>query len=62
MAYTNSVEQGQSVLTRGTTFSRGLMWSGLAIVAFIVATAFDYRWLKTLAWPIYVRQPRAARR
>ena len=29
------------------------MGSGLAMVVFIVATAFDYRWLKTLVWPIY---------
>jgi rod shape determining protein RodA len=53
MAYTNSVEAGQSVMDSGTVFSRALMWSGLAIVAFIAATAFDYRWLKTLVWPIY---------
>jgi rod shape determining protein RodA len=53
MAYTNSVEAGQSVLANGTVFSRALMWSGLAMVAFVVATAFDYRWLKTLRWPIY---------
>jgi len=53
MAYTNSVEAGQPVLDGGTVFSRALMWSGLAIVVFIVMTAFDYRWLKTVAWPIY---------
>jgi len=53
MAYTNSVEAGQSVLAGGTVFSRALMWSALAIVVFTVTTAFDYRWLKTLAWPIY---------
>ncbi len=47
MAYTNSLEAGDA------TFSRGLMWAAIAVVAFIVATAFDYRWLKTLAWPIY---------
>jgi rod shape determining protein RodA len=53
MAYTNSVEVGRSALEPGTTFMRGLMWAGIAAVAFAVATAFDYRWLKTLAWPIY---------
>jgi rod shape determining protein RodA len=52
MAYTNSVESGQSLLT-GTVFQRALMWSGIAIVVFILMTAFDYKWLKTLAWPIY---------
>ena len=52
MAYTNSVESGQSLLT-GTVFQRALMWSGIAMVVYILMTAFDYRWLKTLAWPIY---------
>lgn len=53
MAYTNSVEAGESVLRQGTTFTRALMWSGIAIVVFTVATLFDYRWLKTLRWPIW---------
>jgi rod shape determining protein RodA len=53
MAYTNSVEQGSSVLDSGSTFTRGLLWAGLAIVVFSLATAFDYRWLRTFAWPIY---------
>ena len=53
MAYTNSVEAGESVLRSGTTFTRALMWSGLAIVVFMGATLFDYRWLKTLRWPIW---------
>ena len=56
MAYTNSVENGSLTLETQTTFTRGLMWAGIAVVAFILATAFDYRWLKTLAWPIYVLQ------
>lgn len=53
MAYTNSVESGQSALAGGTVFSRALMWSAIGMVVFMVMTAFDYRWLKTLAWPIY---------
>ena len=53
MAYTNSVEQGQEVLSGGTTFVRGLMWTGIALIVFVVATAFDYKWLKTFAWPLY---------
>ena len=53
MAYTNSVEAGESVLRSGTTFTRALMWSGLAMVVFVIATLFDYRLLKTLRWPIW---------
>jgi rod shape determining protein RodA len=53
MAYTNSVEGGAVPLEAGTIFSRGLMWAAIAVVVFVLATIFDYRWLKTLAWPIY---------
>jgi rod shape determining protein RodA len=53
MAYTNSIEAGESALDSGTTFTRALMWSGLGMVVFVLATLFDYRWLRTLAWPIY---------
>jgi rod shape determining protein RodA len=56
MAYTNSVEQGQTVLSGGTTFVRGLMWTGIALIVFVVTTAFDYKWLKTFAWPLYLLQ------
>jgi len=56
MAYTNSVEQGQTVLSGGTTFVRGLMWTGIALIAFVITTAFDYKWLKTFAWPLYLLQ------
>lgn len=53
MAYTNSLENGRLTFQTGTTFSRGLMWAGIAIVVFLIATAFDYKWLKTFAWPLY---------
>jgi rod shape determining protein RodA len=53
MAYSNSAEHGQSLLDGSTTFVRGLMWTGIALIAFVIATAFDYKWLKTFAWPLY---------
>ncbi len=56
MAYSNSAEQGRSILEGGTTFVRGLMWTGIALIVYVVATAFDYEWLKTFAWPLYAIQ------
>jgi rod shape determining protein RodA len=56
MAYSNSVEAGRSVLESGSTFLRGLMWVAIAIVVFVIVTAFDYKWLKTFAWALYVAQ------
>jgi rod shape determining protein RodA len=53
MAYSNSVESGSSLFARDSTFVRGLMWAGLSMLVFAIATTFDYAWLKTLAWPIY---------
>jgi len=53
MAYTNSYEAGVAPLTPGSTFTRGLVWVALALVAFAIATVVDYRWLKTFAWPLY---------
>ncbi len=53
MAYSNSVESGSSPLARDSTFLRGLMWAGLSVLVFGLATIFDYSWLKTFAWPIY---------
>lgn len=50
MAWTNSAG---SPLAPGSTFTRGLMWLALAIVAFTATAAFDYRWLRTLPWLLY---------
>lgn len=51
MAWTNSTD---GPLTPGSTFTRGLMWFAIAIVAFSAAAAFDYRWLRTFSWLIYL--------
>lgn len=56
MAYSNSAEPGQALLEGGTTFVRGLMWTGIALIVFVLATSFDYKWLKTFAWPLYLVQ------
>ena len=40
-------------LAPGSTFTRGLMWFAIGIVVFSVATAFDYRWLRTFWWLAY---------
>jgi rod shape determining protein RodA len=56
MAYSNAAAGDGDVLQPGSVFLRGLMWAGLALVVFVTATAFDYHWLKTFAWPLYVIQ------
>ncbi len=53
MAYSNTVAAGDGIFDPGSTFARGLIWAAFAIIAFVVATVFDYKWLRTFAWPIY---------
>ncbi len=53
MAYSNSAHDGGSPLAWGTTFTRGALWAVIAVGVFIAATLFDYKWLKTFAWPLY---------
>ena len=56
MAYSNAVAGGDGALAGGSVFLRGLMWTGIALVVFTIAASFDYHWLKTLSWPLYVLQ------
>jgi rod shape determining protein RodA len=56
MAYSNSVAGGDGALVPGSVFLRGLLWTSIALVVFIVATAFDYHWLETFTWPLYAIQ------
>ncbi|MGH2467113.1 MAG: FtsW/RodA/SpoVE family cell cycle protein [Candidatus Limnocylindrales bacterium] len=52
VAYANSPTG--DALGSGTTLTRGLVWLALAMVAFAVTAAFDYRWLRSFAWPLYL--------
>jgi rod shape determining protein RodA len=54
MAYSNSVGATHTTLSPGSPFVRYLMWSVIAVVVFLIATMFDYKWLRTFAWPIYL--------
>ncbi len=54
MAYSNTIAAGDGVFDAGSTFARGLVWAAFAIVAFVLAAAFDYKWLRTFAWPLYL--------
>jgi rod shape determining protein RodA len=54
MAYSNSVGSTHTTLSPGSPFVRGLMWAVIAVVVFAIATMFDYRWLRTFAWPLYL--------
>jgi rod shape determining protein RodA len=56
MAYSNSAAGGANAFEVGSVFVRGLLWAAIALVVFVVASVFDYHWLKTLAWPLYLVQ------
>jgi rod shape determining protein RodA len=56
MAYSNSVEAGRSLGQPSSVFLRGVLWTGIAAVVFVALTRFEYRWLRTFAWPLYFAQ------
>ena len=56
MAYSNTAASGLGIFDGGSVLLRALMWTAIAIAVFLVATAFDYHWLKTLSWPLYAIQ------
>src|SRR5450432_433828 len=53
MSYSSTVVTGVSPFDPSSNFLRGLVWSVIAVFVFVVATFFDYKWLKTFVWPIY---------
>ena len=56
LAYSNTSTAGVGILDGGSVFLRALMWTAIALAVFLVATSFDYHWLKTFAWPLYAVQ------
>ena len=56
MAYSNSAATGDGIFDGGSTFLRALMWTSIAVAVFVTASVFDYHWLKTFAWPLYLIQ------
>ena len=56
MAYSNTAAEGVGIFDGGSTLLRALMWTAIALAVFLVATAFDYHWLKTFTWPLYAFQ------
>src|SRR5688572_13089925 len=56
MAYSNTATAGLGMFEGGSVFLRALMWTAIAVAVFLVASAFDYHWLKTFAWPLYAIQ------
>lgn len=53
MAYSNSVGSTHESLTINSPFVRSIMWGVIAIVVLGLTTVFDYRWMRSFAWPLY---------
>lgn len=56
MAYSNTAATGDGIFDGGSIFLRALMWTSIAVAVFVTASVFDYHWLKTFAWPLYLIQ------
>lgn len=54
MAYSNSVGPTHTTLSPTSPFVRSLLWAVLAAITYAIATAFDYKWLRTFTWPLYL--------
>jgi len=53
MAFSNSYYDSPSPLQPGSLFTRGLLWLAFAVLAYLLATAFNYTWIRTFGWPLY---------
>jgi rod shape determining protein RodA len=53
MAYSNTVGSTHESITINSPFVRSIMWGVIAVVVLGLTTVFDYRWLRSFAWPLY---------
>jgi rod shape determining protein RodA len=54
MAYSNTVGSTHEAVSLDSPFVRSLMWAVIAAVVLALTTVFDYRWLRSFAWPAYL--------
>jgi len=51
MAYSNTVGSTHEPVTLNSPFVRTIMWAVIAAVVLGLTTVFDYKWLRSIAWP-----------
>ena len=54
MAYSNTAAAAGEGVGAPSTFARGVAWLLVAGVVFAVVSLFDYTWLTSFSWPIYL--------
>ena len=54
MAYSNTVGSTHEPVTLNSPFVRTIMWAVIAAVVLGLTTVFDYKWLRSIAWPLYL--------
>jgi rod shape determining protein RodA len=54
MSYSNSVGSTNVPLSVDSPFVKAILWAVVAAVVLGLTTAFDYHWLRSSAWPLYL--------
>ena len=54
MAYSNTVGTNHAPVKLDSPFVRTIMWAVIAAVVLGLTTVFDYKWVRSLAWPLYL--------
>ena len=54
MAYSNTVGANHAPVKLDSPFVRTIMWAVIAAVVLGLTTVFDYKWIRSFAWPLYL--------